>query len=123
MRCNSARGMIASVIGTDSYTSILVCSPFYSNSTTGIYWHMSARARRSLKKIRKLVLFVPVPLSPFFLLPSLLSPFFSILFYLPDSSILFLLATLEHVLLSYSSRFQIFVFTIHQRRSSTRGGD
>ena len=37
MRCNSARGMIASVIGTDSYTSILVCSPFYSNSTTPRY--------------------------------------------------------------------------------------
>ena len=32
--CNSARGMIASVIGTGSYTSIFVCSPFYSNSTT-----------------------------------------------------------------------------------------
>ena len=32
--CNSAREMIASVIGTGSYTSIFVCSPFYSNSTT-----------------------------------------------------------------------------------------
>ena len=120
--CNSARGMIASVIGTGSYTSILVCSPFYSNSTTtAVYIGISCSRSTISKKDQKTR---TLPSSYSFSILSVvfsIAPIFSILFYLPDSSLLFFLATLEHVLLSYSSRFQFFVFTIHQRWSSTRG--
>ena len=94
--CNSARGMIASVIGralTHQFWSVVL----------SILTLLPPAYACSRSTISKLVLFLPVPLSPFFLSPSLLSPIFSILFYLPDSSLLFLLATLEHVLFSYSS--------------------
>ena len=118
--CNSARRMIASVIGTGFWSAVLsiltLLPPQYilayacSRSTISKK-HQKSRTLRSSSSFSILSVAFSI------------EHIFSILFYLPDSSLLFLLATLEHVPLSYSSRFQIFVFTIHQRRSSTRGGD
>ena len=118
--CNSARGMIASVIGTGSWSVVLSILTLPPPRYTLVYACSRSTISKKDQKTRTLpssysfsILSVAFSLEHIFFL------FFSVL---TDSSLLFLLATLAHVLLSYSSRFQFFVFTIHQRRSSTRGG-
>ena len=114
--CNIARGMIASVIGAGSWSVVLSVLTLPPPRYTLVFACSRSTISKKDQKTRTL------PSSSSF---SILSVAFSIehIFSLFYSSLHFLLAKLEHVLLSYSFRFPIFVFTIHQRRSSTRGGD